>query len=443
MQITEMRGKKVAIWGLGHEGKAAARFIHQVLPDLPLVFIDEAEGPDKIDGLPDGSLVVRGDDAISAALSDIDILVKSPGVSLYHPRIAGLKGRGVKITSLLNLWMAEAHKAVVICVTGTKGKSTTSALLAHTLNALGRRTVLGGNIGVPVAEIDGNNADFAVIEVSSYQAADFDGTCDIALLTSLRPEHLDWHGGTETYYKDKINLLTRATTKIINHETFETLTGHGIGIQGCLHFNHSGALHMRDGRIYDGTRLLGLPQNTYLARPHNLSNVCGVLTVIKFLGLDLAAALDAMHNFCGLPHRQQELGEKNGILYVNDSIATAPHAAIAAIDVYRSRPLTLIAGGYDRGVDYQPLIESILENKLHAVVCLGPSGKRIHDGIKKLREERVYQAATMQEAMARARAETPKGGVILLSPAAPSYGLFRDFVERGRSFAAEAGFKIS
>jgi UDP-N-acetylmuramoylalanine--D-glutamate ligase len=437
MRAADLKNKKVVIWGLGHEGKAAAQFIRMIFPDKPLVLIDEAEGPDTIEGLPSGCKIVRGKENIGTALDQADVVIKSPGVSLYRPLIHRAKERGAIVTSLLNLWFAEQHAATVICVTGTKGKSTTSNLLAHVLNALGKKTELGGNIGVPVAVLSGNE-DFAVIEVSSYQAADFDGACDIAILTLLHPEHLDWHGGVEKYYADKYNLLKHAKTKIVNYEVLEDARQHGVAPE--LIFNEPNGLHAKDGKIYDGKLILGAPNNAHLARTHNLSNICAVLTAIKFLGLDTMAALKAMENYQALPHRQQELGEKNGILYVNDSIATAPHAAIAALEVYQTRPVTLIAGGFDRGVDYKPLTDYILTHQTHAVICLGPSGQRIYDELKQKRSERIFMAENMTDAVARAKMETTKGGVILLSPAAPSFGLFRDYAERGKNFAIACGF---
>jgi UDP-N-acetylmuramoylalanine--D-glutamate ligase len=443
MRAAELRDKKVAIWGIGREGKAAAKFIHKMLPHQALLFVDEAPGPDKVDGLPDGSIIVRGGDLIGSALDGIDVVIKSPGVSLYNPIIQRARKNGAKITSLLNLWIAEPHGAKIICVTGTKGKSTASNLLAHTLRGLGRTAGLGGNIGVPIAEIDGNIVDYVVIEVSSYQAADFDGLCDIAVLTSLHPEHLDWHGSAETYFGDKLHLLERAKTSVVAFDTLETVVAHKKLTPSKLHvFNRPDGMHTKDGVIFDKDHRIGAPENAHLARPHNLSNVCAVLSVIKLLSIDVPAALEAMKNYQPLPHRQQELGEKDGLLFVNDSIATAPHAAIAALEFYHNRPVTIIAGGYDRGIDYAPLVDYILAHDINAVICMGPSGKRIHEGLRKHRELRISLAATMTEAVERAKKETPAGGVVLLSPAAPSYGLFKDFTERGRAFAAKAGFEI-
>ena len=143
------------------------------------------------------------------------MVVKSPGISLYDPLVSQARADGVRFTSLLNLWFATAPACRTICVTGTKGKSTTAALIAHMLRGVGWNAVAAGNIGVPVTELPRCGLDAAVIEVSSYQAADFSGLCDIAVLTSLFQEHLDWHGSVENYYRDKINLLHHARCCVV------------------------------------------------------------------------------------------------------------------------------------------------------------------------------------------------------------------------------------
>jgi UDP-N-acetylmuramoyl-L-alanine---L-glutamate ligase len=439
MRAADLKNKNIVIWGFGNEGKASAGFIRKFLPAQPLIFVDEAEGPEKPGDLPENSRMVRGAANIASTLDDADIVVKSPGVSLYHPLIKRLAKKGAPVTSLLNLWLAEPRAGKLIGITGTKGKSTTSALLAHTLKGLGKNTALGGNIGVPVSELPAD-VSYAVIEVSSFQAANLEGVFDAAILTSFFPEHLDWHGTAENYTTDKLRLLTHAKIRIVNQSTLGVVLGHGIAEENLLAFNRPDAMHAKDGKIFDGGQLIGAVENSYLARAHNLSNVCAVLTAIKSFGLDPTAALKATENFKGLPHRQQELGEKKGVLYVNDSIATTPHAAMAALDVYRGRPITLIAGGYDRGVDYASLVARILKDKVHAVICLGASGQRIHDALLQQGGEHIFMAASMKDVIKIAKTETPKGGVVLLSPGAPSFGLFRDFTERGKTFASEAGF---
>ena len=424
----------MAIWGLGREGRAAIGFLRAHHPNLPLLVLDDAEdaqAPRDLGGID----CAFGGEAVARALAHVDVLVKSPGVSLYRSEIEAARRNGVEITSLLNLWFAEGSGPRTICVTGTKGKSTTAALIAHILGKLGHKPALVGNIGIPITEIDPATADCAVVEVSSYQAADFDGMCDLGVLTSLFPEHLDWHRTLDAYYRDKLNLIRRSRCAIVNHEATAA-----IGL-GDRFFNDPTGLHARSPALFDGGEHIGDVRNPYLARPHNLSNLCAALTVAKVLGIDLPAALAASAGFRALPHRQQELGLLDGVLFVDDSISTAPELTIAALEVYAGREITAIVGGYDRGIDYNKLVARLMAGAARNVVCLGASGERIcaalHAGAKP--RFAATLARSMEEAVACAKRVTPSGGVVLLSPAAPSYGYYRDFAERGRDFAAQAG----
>jgi UDP-N-acetylmuramoyl-L-alanine---L-glutamate ligase len=374
------------------------------------------------------------------------VIVKSPGVSLYRQDIQSARKNGVEITSLLNLWFAEKPDVTTIAVTGTKGKSTTASLIAHNLTRLGRKVALAGNIGVPVTEI--GCVEYAVIEVSSYQAADFAGVCDIGVLTSLYPEHTDWHLTVERYVQDKLNLLARSRSRIVNRtaaNVAEPIIGGSSG--RTFWFNDEIGIHSDGVEIFDGHDRIGVVPNPYLTRPHNKSNLCAALAVAKTLRIDLAAALDTTGDFRGLPHRQQELGENSHILFVDDSISTIPESTIAALAVYAGRDITLIVGGYDRGIDYGKLADTLSSGAAKAIICLGDSGRRIYDQTRIALDKRgsltcpMHLAQSMEDAVSYATQVTPPGGVVLLSPAAPSYGYYRDYIERGRDFAAKAGLE--
>ena len=278
--------------------------------------------------------------------------------------------------------------------------------------------------------------------MSSYQAADFDGVCDVAVLTSLFPEHLDWHRTLDAYYRDKLNLLRHSRRAIVNRDAAAIAGSADIG---QLFFNDEDAIHGRGADIFQGLERIGRVRNRYLARAHNISNLCAALTVARALGMDLAAALDRTGDFAALPHRQQELGVIGEILYVDDSISTAPESTLAALSVYAGHDITVIVGGHDRGIDYGKLVAALAQGAARAVICLGASGERIYGGLREAAKgsgaaaPAAYQAQSMQDAVARARQITPAGGVVLLSPAAPSYGYYRDFAERGRDFAAKVG----
>jgi UDP-N-acetylmuramoyl-L-alanine---L-glutamate ligase len=441
MRVADLGGRRVAVWGLGREGRAAIHLLRRQHPGLPLIVLDDNAGTLLAEDLGDGINTAFGPAAIGPALDRVDVLVKSPGVSLYRPELMRAKERGVYITSLLNLWFAEPHEAVTVCVTGTKGKGTTASLIAHILRRLGRRPVLAGNIGVAIDDVDTADADIVVIEMSSYQCADFDGLCDVAVLTALYPEHLDWHGSLDAYYRDKIHLLGQSRCGVVNAEAAaEVRRLLPRQPPRLVRFNDPAAIHAQAAVLHDGASVLGAVRNPYLARSHNRSNLCAALTVAREFGFAPGAALAAAEDFEGLPHRQQELGTRDDVLYVDDSISTTPESTLAALAAYAGRPVSVIVGGFDRGIDYGKLVAGFAAGAAAAVVCLGDSGARIFDMARREAPALpLFRAATMKEAVARARALTTPGGVVLLSPAAPSYGQYRDYIERGIDFARECG----
>jgi UDP-N-acetylmuramoylalanine--D-glutamate ligase len=450
MRAAEIGGLRVAIWGLGREGRAVIALLRQYHPKLPLLALDDAADATAPGAMGGEIKCVFGAEPVARALGGVDLIVKSPGVSLYRPEIESARAAGTRVTSLLNFWFAERPDLTTICVTGTKGKSTTASLIAHILAELGRRAVLVGNIGVPITGIDTAKVDIAVIEVSSYQAADFDGICDIAVLTSLYPEHIDWHLSVDNYYRDKINLLNHARHRIVNRAAAKTVERFATGGPAPQDFfNEECGVHCRGTEIWDGARPIGEVRNPHLTRPHNRSNLCAALTATKSLEIDPAAALEAVTGFRGLPHRQQELGEIGGVLFVDDSISTIPESTVAALAVYAGREITLILGGHDRGIDYDALVKKAVGGAAKAIIGLGNSGERIYSLAQKLTCGRnggrckIYHARSMGDAVAYARQVTPPGGVVLLSPAAPSYDHYRDYIERGRDFAAQAGLPAS
>ena len=446
MRVDHLDRQRVAIWGLGREGRAAIDFLRKQHPALPLVLLDDAAGGGMPAGIGGDVECVFGAEPIAGAIESVDVIIKSPGVSLYRSELRRAREKGIRITSLLNLWFAERHDLTTICVTGTKGKSTTASLIAHILTKRGRREALVGNIGVPITAIDSTTADFAVIEISSYQAADFDGVCDAAVLTSLYPEHIDWHLTVENYFRDKVNLLRRSRCCVINSEAAETVERLAGGLP-CLVFNQEDGFHPRGNQILSGDDVIGEIRNPYLARPHNSTNLCAALALTSALGINAADALDAAASFRGLAHRQEELGELAGVLFVDDSISTIPESTMAALAVYRGRPISVIVGGYDRGIEYGALVERLMEGAATAIICLGDSGQRIYELARASASRRfdhecaILRAQSMEDAVSFARQVTPPGGVVLLSPAAPSYGHYRDYIERGLDFAAKAGLR--
>jgi UDP-N-acetylmuramoyl-L-alanine---L-glutamate ligase len=266
------------------------------------------------------------------------------------------------------------------------------------------------------------------------------------VLTSLYPEHADWHQSVERYVRDKINLLSRSRLRIVNSAAADRVNKIIRGSPGQNYlFNDAAGIHSDDSGIIDGGDRIGIVRNDYLVRAHNRSNLCAALAVAKMLDIELGAALDATRDFQGLPHRQQELGQNGDVLFVDDSISTIPESTLAALAVYAGRDITLIVGGYDRGIDYDKLLETLAAGAAKAVICLGDSGRRIYDQTRAASTPGgtlpcpIHLARSMEDAVSYATRITPPGGVVLLSPASPSYGNYRDYIERGRDFAARAG----
>lgn len=458
IDINQLSGRRVALWGWGREGRAAYRALRRRLPQLPLTLLCSAEEVDEARALDDALLTVNTE--VSAErLSAFDVVIKSPGISPYKPEALAAAERGTVFIGGTALWFAEHPEARTICVTGTKGKSTTTALLAHLLRAGGHRTALCGNIGMPLLELlevglpnsDLSDAEpppeFWVIELSSYQTRDVAAAGvrpHIAVATNIFPEHLDWHGSEVRYIEDKLALFTEARphTAILNGND-RRLAALVLPDSDVRHVGVEGGWHLRGDVVYRGERAIFDTSDLPLPGQHNRSNLCAVLAAIEALGLDAEALAPHAASFQPLPHRLQTLGLRDGITWVNDSISTTPHATLAALACFRGHPVALLAGGHDRGIDWHDFADTMRTQAPAAIITLGQNGPKIHALLEPVAAAAGFmlaQAGDLGDAVARARALLGVQGVILLSPGAPSFGSYRDYTERGRHFAALAGF---
>ena len=431
MRLADLQGRRVAVWGTGREGRAAVLAVAAHRP-ADLVAVDDS---DNFLSLPwEGPLAAAAPltdryEALAAA----DVVVRSPGVPQTHPWMRELRAAGVPVTQGTALWMAD-HADRTVGVTGSKGKSTTSSLVSHLLTAVGRPNVYGGNIGVPVLDLPAD-ADRYVLELSSYQCSDLTDSPEIAVLTALFPEHLDAHGGEEEYYRDKLNLIAFGPKAIIYNAADARLAERVRDRPGAIPANDPAGFHLAGDDVVapDGTVLFARAALNLPGR-HNAGNLCVALTVLTALGVDCvgqAAELrEAAASFQPLPHRLAEIADPSGLTFVDDTLATSPHATTHAIDAYEGKPLTVIVGGNDRGVDYTVLRDHL--ERLDAITVLGipDSGPRIVDALKGLDHVHAEVVDDLAAAVRRARALTPPGGVVLLSPGAPSYGRFRNFEHR-------------
>ncbi|MEH1126826.1 UDP-N-acetylmuramoyl-L-alanine--D-glutamate ligase [Micromonospora sp. CPCC 206061] len=433
MRLADLRGRSVAVWGTGREGRAAVLAIARHAPSS-LVAVDDSGNFLSLPWEPPLSDLapLRTGNAAFEALLGVDVVVRSPGVAQTHPWVVDLRARGVSITSGTALWMAE-HAGRTVGVTGSKGKSTTSSLISHLLTAAGRPNVYGGNIGVAVLDLP--ESDQYVLELSSYQCSDLADSPRVAVVTALFPEHLDAHGGEREYYRDKLNLIAHGPESVVVNGLDERLAAE-LGTRAAIRAGLPDSFHVRDGAFYNRDERLFDRAALPLVGRHNERNLCVALAVLEALGVDQDFdVVAAIGSFSALPHRLTEIEDPSGLTFVDDTLATSPYASMHAIDAYEGRPVTVIVGGADRGLDYTPLRDHLAAREI-TVIGVPDSGPRIVEELKGLPGVRTEIAEDLVAAVRLARAVTPSGGAVLLSPAAPSYGRFRNFEHRSEAFAA-------
>jgi UDP-N-acetylmuramoyl-L-alanine---L-glutamate ligase len=425
---SDLRGVHAGVWGLGVEGHANLRKL-AALGAEPVLVDDRppAEGPD---GRP---VLATGDGGLDA-LAACDVVVKTPGISRYRPEAADLARCGVPVTGGLGLWLAEADRDRVVCVTGTKGKSSTTAIAGHLLTRWGYRCLVGGNIGRPPWDpaAAGEGHDYWVIETSSYQATDLSCSPPVVAVTSLHPDHLDWHGDVETYYRDKLSACSQP------------------GADLTIANGDSGPLRERAGMLgprVEWVRAGDEPGAGWLALlgllgVHNRRNALIARACLRALGVpqaaDETALAAAAEGFVPLPSRLQVIGKAGGVTFVDDSLSTNVLPTLAAMDAFPGRRVALIAGGHDRGIDYRPLAAGLARRDVPTLVLAVPdSGPRIQAAIEAEGPGKVEAAACadLATAVERGYRWALPDGVVLLSPAAPSFGRFRDYRDRGEAFA--------
>ena len=399
MKFSELEGSTVALWGLGRETLAFRDQLAQRLPSTRINAVIDDDTP-----------TAQAVGAIAAA----DVLVRSPGVSIYKPLIQDAIRSGKTVTTATALWLAERGGRHVIGVTGTKGKSTTATVIAHLLRQV-TATELAGNIGRPVIELlDTPEDTWVVCELSSYQIADLTTGPEVAVLTNLYREHTDWHGSEQQYRADKLRIFdlpgVRAAVRPLGD----------------------------DG----GWPLVLTPDQIPLRGRHNAENVATAVAAIEAAGLPLPPLPQALEGLTGLPHRLQTVHTgDNGTEWIDDSISTTPESAIAALDAFADRPVVLIAGGSDRDQDYHGLGLALASRAAATHLILLPgTGPRIAAAATSqgFGEDRMSTAGDMREATQLARRHVQPGGVVLLSPAAPSFNQYANFEERGDDFVALA-----
>jgi UDP-N-acetylmuramoyl-L-alanine---L-glutamate ligase len=441
LRFSELDGASVGVWGAGREiGSFAAQLArHLPLARIAVVALDADPDEDVRATLGvSGARLAMGAD-VTAALADCDVVVRSPGVSTHRPELRKLRGSGIPVTTATALWLAERNGSRVIGVTGTKGKSTTATLLAHLARSGGQTVALAGNIGVPALDLlDRPSTELAIVELSSYQIADLETGPEVAVITNLFREHTDWHGSEESYRSDKLRILGLAGVRatVINGRDPQLIAVASKAVEPTFFGVPQGWDVSPDGVSLNGGLVVPAAELP-LRGEHNALNLCAALTAIGASRIALPSLPGALHGMTSLPHRLEVVAERDGVLWVDDSISTTPESTLAALASFPDREIALVGGGQDRGQDYTMLGRALAERQA-VVLGLPVTGSRLVTAARLagVPRARAVEVADMETAVRLAQTVTRPGAVILLSPAAPSYNAYLNFEERARHFRA-------
>ena len=407
-----LRGKRILILGFGREGKSSLAFIQKYLPHATIGVADKnAEALKDLSGVA----IYSGENYFDA-INNYDIVLKTPGISLL--------GKDIdisKITSQTDLFLEELHSQI-IGVTGTKGKSTTSTLIYHLLKESGRDAILAGNIGIPIFDIieQITNKSIIVFELSAHQLQYIHRSPHIGILLNVFEEHLDHFGTFEAYRDAKLNIIRKMS------EADWAVTSDEFCYEAEAMMVRSLSYQYYDfGVDWEAIPLKG---------EHNRLNVKAALCAINAFGVPVDEVLPHLYTFHPLEHRQELVGTFGGVTFYNDSISTIPQATIAALQTIKNVTFLLL-GGYDREIDYTPLIDYLKKNPVKHILYTGKAGNRMYEML----QHSGYQGdiknfKDLNEAFEIIKKLSENGDVCLLSPAAASYDQYRNFEERGSLF---------
>ena len=416
--IEYLKDKSILILGFGREGQSSYNYIKKYLPDKELTIADRNSVT--VDG--ENVEIISGDGYLDR-VNDFDLVLKSPGISFKDVEITD----GTEVTCEVDLFLrfADCRK---VGITGSKGKTTTSTLTYEMLKAGGFDARLIGNIGVPVFEtLDSLNSDtVAVIEMSSHQLEFTHASPEVAILTNIYEEHLDhYKGGMTGYVNAKLN--------IVRHQN-ESNTFIYNGTQGISEWLDLDSVKSNKIGVKLDDALPFEIRNEHLLGVHNRQDVLFAYNAAKTFGVSDSDCEKGVASFNGIEHRMEKVGTFKGITFYNDCIATIPHAVECAVEALKNVD-TLIIGGKDRGLDYSEFIDWLAESDIGNIIGTPETGHSIVNAIRaKGSDKTLICAADLDEAVRAAYEKTEKGKICLLSPAASSYNVYKNFEFKGRHY---------
>jgi UDP-N-acetylmuramoylalanine--D-glutamate ligase len=451
--LEDLKGRRALVLGLARSGTAVARLLADAGATVSAYdrrpAAELAEAVLALGGRPVHLALGVPPDEARALVGAADLLVTSPSISPTMPTtdawlraaIGEALARGVELVSEVDLFL-RLTRAHVLAVTGTKGKTTTTALIGAILDAAGMRHLVGGNIGRPlIEEVDRlGSEDWAVLELSELQLPTISRGAEIAVYTNIGADHLDRHGSQEAYRAVKARLAELSVLHgrvVLNaddagcRELAARLPAASIAWYGLVAADPWVVARLDDGWLtLRGERVVAAAEMPIPGR-HSLADALAAALGASLAGAPNGAIAAGIRDFGGVPHRLERVATRQGVAWVNDSQATIPLAAIAALEAFAPAPVVLIAGGKDKGLDYGALADAVA-GRCRVAVLIGETAERLERLIA--RRVPVVRAGAMTDAVAAAAAWARPGDVVLLAPAAASFDMFDDYAARGDAF---------
>ena len=450
LSVEDLADKTVLIVGVAREGLAVAKMLRAEVPSARLIAVDQRMSDAALawkqqwgDDIP---LVVSADG--SGLPDDAEAAIVSPGLSRHNALVRGIAERGIALSSGTNLFFARHHDRI-IGITGSKGKSTTSALTHHILRAHGVDAALGGNLGIPLWDVE--QAEWIVAEVSSYQCHSLTQSPHTVVLTALFEEHLDWHGDFDTYAEDKLNIVGHKPSHVIVNGTQQRLvdavTERHPSVEMTM-LNEKSAWSVKEvgsewSLTHNGQTVVSSSSLSLIGVHNGWNAALACLAAETVIPLDDATVAAALQSFTPLANRLEPVPDPSGIVFLNDSLATNPPALAMALRSLRGRRVVALIGGFDRGVDDAAFKEEILSHPIAGLIGLPDSGPQWlmtiqgwfdEAGIPRSNWPVMKPVDGMVEAVRIARSIANRGDVVTLSPGAPSFGQYRDYQDRADRF---------